>query len=217
VNFLEPARTRVGFVASYYRRVAAQALREATHPWVTRLGTSAALAGLTFVFSWAITGRSALTGLEVALATLGGWWVVVFAWFCFTIPPRIEAEVRSRGRDIEVVQEKVGMVNVARVTADECRMATQKARHDVIRAKDSGAEVDVDAIHAQAVHLAARVEDMLKNYGQRPGHRPYTEEMTEISRAVDGSKPADVEAAIEQLLALAAILDQHIYAGRYGA
>jgi len=39
--------------------------------------------------------------------------------------------------------------------------------------------------------------------------------ITEISRAGDGSKPANAEAAIEQLLGLAAIFDQHIYSGRY--
>jgi hypothetical protein len=213
---LDTARVRVGYVLSYYRRVVVQAWREATQPWAGRLATSAVLAGLTFAFSWAITGSSALVGLEVALAALGGWWLLLFVWFCLTIPPRLENDVRMNRRDIEVIQERMFMPSVMRVIANDCRIAAQRARQDVIRARESGTEVDVDAIHTQAVGQATRVEDVLKDFGARLGHRPYTEELTEISRAVDGSRPADAEAAIEQLLALAAVIDQHIYAGRYG-
>jgi hypothetical protein len=164
--------------------------------------------------SWPFTGSSALTALAVALAALGAWWVVVFAGLCLTIPPRLEIEVRNSRRDIYIVQERVSMVTALRAIANECRVAAQRAREEVIRAKGTDAPVDVDAILAQALYQVGRVEEMLKNFGKRPGHRPYTEEMTEISRAVDGSK-SDAESAIEQLLALADILDQHIYAGRY--
>jgi hypothetical protein len=212
---LEPPPARLGTIVSYYRLVVATAMREATHPWATKFGTSAALALIAFGVSWPLTGSSALTALAVGFATLGGWWIVVFTWFCLTIPPRLENEVRMRRRDTEVVQERLSMVNAMRAIANDCRTAAQWARGEVLRVKGTAVPVDVDAIHAQAINQVSRVEDMLKNYGTRPGHRPYTQEMTEISRAVDGSKPSDAEGAIEQLLALAAIPDQHIYSGRY--
>jgi hypothetical protein len=119
-------------------------------------------------------------------------------------------------RDVMVWQERVGTINAIRAIANDCRVAAQWARGEVNRVKGTDVPVDVDAIHAQALNQVKRVEEMLKNYGTRPGQRPYTEEMTEIGRAVDGSRPEDAEAAIAQLLALAAVLDQHIYAGRYG-
>jgi hypothetical protein len=213
---MERPPTRLGTVASYYRRVLAGAMHEATHPWQTKFGTSAALALIAFGVSWPLTGSSALTALVVGFATLGGWWLVVFAWLCFTIPPRLENEVQMARRDLMVWQERVGTINAIRAIANDCRTAAQWGRGEVLRVKDTDVPVDVDAIHAQALHQVKRVEEMLKNYGTQPGQRPYTEEMTEISSAVDGSRPADAEAAIAQLLALAAVLDQHIYAGRYG-
>jgi hypothetical protein len=92
---------------------------------------------------------------------------LVFVWFCLTIPARIESDVWMSRRDIDVVQERVSMVAVMRATANDCRIAAQKARADVISAKDS----DVDAIYAQAIKAVTRIEEMLSNYGQRPATR----------------------------------------------
>lgn len=207
------ARLRLGLIASYYRRVILGAWRETTRLLPARLAISVSLLLLSFLVSVLVdrhnTGGTVVTTLIAVVAL----WLVVFVWYCVTIPPRIEADVRMRTRDIEVVQLRVSLVNAMRSKANECRMAAQRARAAVLRAEHTGEPVDLDMIHTQAVDVVTSTEEVLKSHEERL--RPYTGEITALSRAVDGAKPATADEAIEQLLRLAAVIDDQIYTGRY--
>ena len=122
------ARIRLRLFKSYYRRLMTQAAREATHPWVSRLGVSAAFAVLTFIFSWAITGKGALIGVAVAACTLAGWWFLVVVWFLFTIPPRIENDLEMKEETLRVLSERRHLGIELRNHMIACRMAAQQAR-----------------------------------------------------------------------------------------
>jgi hypothetical protein len=207
------ARIRLGLVASYYRRVAAQAAREATHPWVARLGTTASLAVLSFVFSWVFTGKGGFTSLAVALATVGAFWFLVVLWFVVTIPPRIEREMQNKEVTLRVLSERRNMANEIRNHLAACRMTAQQAR--AVAIEDGHRGLTPDTYHQQALLAAQDAEERLQRFGTQTGQVSHQSQILEIVGAVSTEKCASFDEAIAQLEALADVFERQLASGFY--
>jgi hypothetical protein len=125
---------------------------------VSRLGVSAALAVLTFIFSWLLTGKNAVTGLVVAACTLVAWWIVVVLWFLLSIPPRIENDLRRKEETLQVLSQRRTMANEIRNHMIACRMSAQQAR----AAETAPNGTTPDAYHQRALMAAQDAEERLR-------------------------------------------------------
>jgi hypothetical protein len=207
------ARIRFDLAVSYYRRVVTQAAREATHPWASRLGVSAALAVLTFIFSWLLTGRDALTGLAVAACTLGGWWLLVVSWFLLTIPPRIENDLQRKEETLRVLSERRHLANELRNHMVACRTGAQEAR--AVAIEDGHRGMTPDTFHQRALLAAQDAEGRLERFGKQTGQVSEESHILEIIGAVSTKKCATFEEAIAQLEALADVFERQLASGFY--
>jgi hypothetical protein len=209
----ELARIHRRLVASYYRRVINQAAREATHPWVSRLGVSAALAFLTFIFSWLLTGKSAVTGLLVASCTLVAWWLVVVLWFLLTIPPLIESATQQKEEALRVLSERRQMANEIRNHMVKCRTAAQQAR--AVAIEDGHRGFTPDTFHQQALLAAEDAETRLERFSKQTGQMPQEHHILELAEVVSAKKCANFEDAITQLEALADVFERQLVSGTF--
>jgi hypothetical protein len=214
----ELARIQRAYFFAYYRRLGRHAAREATAPWAARLGTTATLAVLSFVFSWVFTGKGGFTSLAVALTTVGAFWLLVVLWFVVTIPPRIEREMQLKEQSLQVLTQRRNVANELRNHMVNCRMTAQQAREAEIQASGNDATVSpprAETLHQVALLRAHDAEERLQWLSTQTGHFSYESQVIEISGAVNTKKVANVEEAIVQLEALADVLERQLSSGQY--
>lgn len=212
------ARIQRAYFFAYYRRLAKLAVREATAPWAGRLGTTATLAVLSFLFSWVFTGRGGWASLAVALATVGGFWLLVVLWVTVTIPPRIERETQLKEESLRVLTERRNVSNELRNHMIQCRMTAQQARDAELQANANGGTVSpprAEALHQVGLRAALDAEERLRRLSTQTGHFSYESQVIEITGAVTSKKVANVEEAIAQLEGLAGVLERQLSSGQY--
>lgn len=204
---------RADFFA-YYRRLLRDAVREATRLWIRLLSASFFVAVLTFCLLL-IGGRSGLGSAAWGLVAFGASWLLIVVWFVVTIPPHIERQMQLKEESLRVMSQRRNVANELRNHMTACRVAARKAREDEIDAEGRNARILPDEYHHQVLTAATDAAERLERLGTTTGHPSYQEQIEEINGAVKSQRCANADEAIEQLEALAAVLERQLASGTY--